>query len=135
MVSSLVCATRSAGASRLKASTNIDPSVVARVMSTLLIRGDEVACRRNGNGAHPIRRPTPRQTPPASQTCAHLLLDREVRLGRLTGAAVDRQDVLGTGGQGDHEIHLSPEDDVAARRRYGLAPREVPGRRPRNVHE
>ena len=32
--------------------------------------------------------------------------DLVVRLGRAPGRAVDGQDVLGAGGEGDHQVHL-----------------------------
>src|SRR2546430_13506390 len=74
--------------------------------------------------------------------CVHLprpsatpLLDGEVRLGRLAGAAVDRQDVLRTGREGDDEIHLRSKQRVAPGGGHRLAPGEAPVGRPGDVHE
>ncbi len=43
----------------------------------------------------------------------------EVRVGRPPAAAVDRQDVLGTGGERDDQIHLGAEHHVAPLRDTG----------------
>src|SRR6266542_1581796 len=53
-----------------------------------------------------------------------LLLDSEVGFGGPSGAAVDGQDVLWAGGEGNDQIHLRPEDRVAPGRGDGLGPGE-----------
>ena len=49
--------------------------------------------------------------------------------------AVDRQDVLRTGRERDHQVHLRAQPDIAARRRYRRIERQRPLDGPRNVHE
>ena len=43
-----------------------------------------------------------------------LSADRKMRLDRFSRLAVDRQDVLRTGGERDHQIHLGAQADIAA---------------------
>src|SRR5213595_935086 len=76
-----------------------------------------------------------RYSDPSARVALTPLLDSEVRLGRPAGAAVDRQDVLGTGGEGDDEIHLRAKHRVAPGGGHRLTPGEAPVGRPRDVHE
>src|SRR5271155_5838344 len=62
--------------------------------------------------------------------------DCKMCLDRFSGLAVDRQDVLRTGGECDHQIHLGPQPDIASRHRprwRGEAKRAIGG--PGNIHE
>src|SRR5580692_9862091 len=59
-----------------------------------------------------------------------------MRLDRLSGLAVDRQYVLRTGGERDHQIHFGAQAYMASghRTRWSLETKRA-FRRPRNVHE
>ena len=55
----------------------------------------------------------------ASQGPSHSLNDLEMTLDRLAGSPVYRQDILGTGGEGHHYVHLGTKHHTVAWFRYG----------------
>src|SRR5260221_9185245 len=59
----------------------------------------------------------------------------EMRLSRLEVAPVDRDDVLRAGREGDDEVHLGAQADMAARRRDRRLEGEGDAARHRNIHE
>jgi hypothetical protein len=54
----------------------------------------------------------------SQRQCSLASHEQEMRLGRFPPDAVDRQDVLRASGERDHQIHLRPQQHVAARRRH-----------------
>ena len=76
--------------------------------------------RTSGSSSSPTRCGcTPRSTRTSSRarwwtTPWRSSLDPEVSLRRRPGPAIDGQDVLGTGREGDDQVHLGAEDRVAA---------------------
>ena len=65
-----------------------------------------------------------------------LLGNPKVRFHRVAGPAIDRQYVLRTRGEGDHDIHFRAQPHVAARPRIGWRGEvEFTALLPRNIHE
>src|SRR5258708_163111 len=59
-----------------------------------------------------------------------------MRLDGLSRSAVDGQDILRAGGKRDHQIHLSPQPNIAPGHRPWRRRETKPAiRRPGNVHE